>query len=75
MKRVLLLILLAMAILPGKVRSQAGTVTYSGQIHNPGGDAIDYATVVLLQGDRQIAGGTTDDAGNFALKADRGIIH
>ena len=72
MKRVLLLILLAMAILPGKVRSQAGTVTYSGQIHNSGGDAIDYATVVLLQGDRQIAGGTTDDAGDFALKADRG---
>lgn len=72
MKRVSLLILLTVATLSAHVYGQTNTTVYGGHIQNHQGEAVDYATVVLLRNGDQIAGGVTDSIGNFALKADTG---
>ena len=75
MKRVSLLILLTVATLSAHVYGQTNTTVYGGHIQNHQGEAVDYATVVLLRNGDQIAGGVTDSIGNFALKADTGGIY
>ena len=72
MKRVSVLILLTVATLSVHVYGQTNTTVYGGHIQNHQGEAVDYATVVLLRNGDQIAGGVTDSIGNFALKADTG---
>ncbi len=44
----------------------------SGRVIDEQGAPIEYATVVLLQDDRQVAGRTTDAEGGFTLKAAEG---
>ncbi len=46
--------------------------TLSGRIVSDNGEAIPYATVVLLDGTTQIAGGATNIAGEFKLMAQAG---
>ena len=70
MKRVSLLILLTLTNLSAYVYGQTNTTVYAGHIQGPQGEAIDYATVILLRNGDQIAGGVTDSIGDFALKVD-----
>ncbi|WP_302137980.1 outer membrane beta-barrel family protein [uncultured Parabacteroides sp.] len=72
MKRVSLLILLTLTNLSAYVYGQTNTTVYAGHIQGPQGEAIDYATVILLRNGDQIAGGVTDSIGDFALKVDTG---
>lgn len=72
MKRLLHLILLATVLFSGNGRCQTNAAVYTGRISTPEGKAVDYATVVLLHGEKQAAGGVTDSAGYFALAVDSG---
>ena len=63
MKRVSVLILLTVATLSVHVYGQTNTTVYGGHIQNHQGEAVDYATVVLLRNGDQIAGGVTDSIG------------
>ena len=43
-----------------------------GRVVDEQGQAVEYATVVLLRGGEQVAGMATDDAGRFELKVPTG---
>lgn len=71
MRRAINILVCLMALLSlGAVEASAQLkLTLSGRIVSDTGEAIPYATVVLLEGTTQIAGGTTDAQGLFKLSA------
>ena len=46
-----------------------GQVSYRGHVVDGAGQAVAYATVVLLAGERQVSGTITDEAGDFVLES------
>ena len=46
-----------------------GQVPYRGHVVDGVGQAVAYATVVLLAGERQVSGTITDEAGDFVLES------
>ena len=44
----------------------------TGRVVDEQGQAVEYATVVLLKGSDQVAGMATDDTGRFVLKVPSG---
>lgn len=69
MKQILLLIL---AIGMTLANVTAARVSPSGRVIDEQGTPVEYATVVLLKNDTQVAGMATDDKGAFELKAPAG---
>lgn len=70
MKRLLLLILL-----PAMAAANAFAARMypaGGRVVDEQGQAVEYATVVLLKGSEQVAGMATDNAGRFELKVPTG---
>lgn len=65
-KLILLIVILASAVsqLPA-----ARLYPSTGRVVDEQGNAVEYATVVLLKGSEQVAGRTTDARGRFELKA------
>lgn len=72
MKGILLLILLLSSGFTGMAQKPEETKPYSGHLADEQGNGVEYATIVLLQDDYQIAGGITDSNGNFILEAKAG---
>ena len=67
MKRlILLIVILASAV---SRLSAARLCPSTGRVVDEQGNAVEYATVVLLKGSEQVAGRTTDAQGRFELKA------
>lgn len=67
MKRlILLIVILASAV---SRLSAARLCPSTGRVVDEQGNAVEYATVVLLKGSEQVAGRTTDARGRFELKA------
>ena len=54
----------------GLVAMAAGDV--HGRVVNSRGEAVGYATVVAMSGDRQVAGTTSDEQGRFSLRVSKG---
>lgn len=52
--------------------ASAQKLSLTGRIIDDDKQAIPYATVVLLDGNDQVAGGSTNDEGRFSLAADKG---
>ena len=67
---ILTLVMLLAGLYDGFAAKQA---PFSGRIVDEHGKAIEYATVVLLKEDRQVAGITSDADGRFELKAAPGV--
>ena len=65
-KLILLILLLAMAAANA---TAARMYPAGGRVVDEQGQAVEYATVVLLRGGEQVAGMATDAEGRFALKA------
>lgn len=68
-KLILLILLLAMAAANA---TAARMYPAGGRVVDEQGQAVEYATVVLLRGGEQVAGMATDDAGRFELKVPTG---
>ena len=68
-KLILLILLLAMAAANATAARMYPT---GGRVVDAQGQAVEYATVVLLRGGEQVAGMATDDAGRFELKVPTG---
>lgn len=68
-KLILLILLLAMAAANAIA---ARMYPAGGRVVDEQGQAVEYATVVLLRGGEQVAGMATDDAGRFELKVPTG---
>ena len=68
-KLILLILLLAMAAANA---TAARMYPAGGRVVDEQGQAVEYATVVLLRGGEQVAGMATDDAGRFELKVPAG---
>lgn len=69
MKKILTLLL----FLGGSVEMYAAKqIPATGRVVDEQGAAVEYATVVLLEENRQTAGSVTDDQGSFTLKAPSG---
>ena len=67
MKRLILLIVI-LASAASRL-SAARLYPSTGRVVDEQGNAVEYATVVLLKGSEQVAGRTTDAQGRFELKA------
>lgn len=63
--KALLLLAACLWVVPGAARP----CRYTGRVEGPDREPAPYATVVLLRGDTQAAGTTTDSLGVFALEA------
>lgn len=73
MTRTLYILLIWVTIsISGFAQYEAKPMVYSGHIIGTGGEAVAYATVVLLQEGRQKAGTVTDSLGNFAVESQSG---
>lgn len=70
MKRFLLLFTLA--LLPVSTLLAARQATASGRVIDEKGAPVEFATVILLQAEKQVAGMTTDADGCFSLKVAAG---
>lgn len=77
MRKFILSLLVAIATVAGHLDAAAagkgsrpGYAT--GRVVNEQREAIAYATVVLMQENRQVSGATTDDEGRFAFEAEAG---
>ena len=68
-KLILLILLLAMAAANA---TAARMYPAGGRVVDEQGQAVEYATVVLLRGGEQVAGMATDDDGRFELKVPTG---
>lgn len=68
-KLILLILLLAMAAANA---TAARMYPAGGRVVDEQGQAVEYATVVLLRGGEQVTGMATDDAGRFELKVPTG---
>lgn len=66
MKRIILLIT-ALGMALAKVFA-VQMCPATGRVVDQQGQAVEYATVLLLRGTQQVAGGTTDDKGGFTLQ-------
>ncbi len=64
----LILLIVALGMAFGRL-SAAGLYPSTGRVVDEQGNAVEYATVVLLKGTEQVAGRTTDARGRFELKA------
>lgn len=73
MKSILISLFLLTVVIPVISQKPAVKVVYSGQVVDMKGKTVEYATVVLLQADRQEAGIVTDSLGNFSLEVQTGI--
>lgn len=67
MKRLILLIVILASA--ASQLSAARLYPSTGRVVDEQGNAVEYATVVLLKGSEQVAGRTTDARGRFELKA------
>ena len=67
MKRAILLIVILASV--ASRLSAARLCPSTGRVVDEQGNAVEYATVVLLKGAEQVAGRTTDARGRFELKA------
>ncbi len=72
-KLIFLIVILALAAANG-IRSPH-LCRPTGRVVDEQGQAVEYATVVLLKGSEQVAGMATDDTGRFVLKAASGRVH
>lgn len=73
MTRTLYILLIWVTIsISGFAQYEAKPMVYSGHIIGTEGEAVAYATVVLLQEERQKAGTVTDSLGNFAVETHTG---
>ena len=70
MKNLFSLLLLVLLTLMGLTAMAAGDVR--GRVVNRSGEAVGYATVVAMSGDRQVAGTTSDEQGRFSLRIANG---
>ena len=70
MKNLFSLLLLVILTMMGLVAMAAGDV--HGRVVNSRGEAVGYATVVAMSGDRQVAGTTSDEQGRFSLRVSKG---
>ncbi len=61
------LLAVAIAIIAASTSAMAQRVELSGRTIDGEAQPIPYATVVVLRGDDQVAGGSTDDGGRFTL--------
>lgn len=66
MKNLFSLLLFVLMTLMGLTAMAAGDVR--GRVVNSSGEAVGYATVVAMSGDRQVAGTTSDEQGRFSLR-------
>ena len=69
MKRAILLIVILASV--ASRLSAARLCPSTGRVVDEQGNAVEYATVVLLKGAEQVAGRTTDARGRFELKPHR----
>lgn len=72
MKGIICILLLIVVAISGFAQNKITPQTYSGHITGAEGEAVEYATVILLQEERQKAGAVTDDEGNFTVEANTG---
>lgn len=70
MKNLFSLLLLVILTMMGLVAMAAGDV--HGRVVNSRGEAVGYATIVAMSGDRQVAGTTSDEQGRFSLRVSKG---
>ena len=70
MKKLILLILLFAMAAANAIAARMYPA--GGRVVDEQGQAVEYATVVLLRGGEQVAGMATDDAGRFELKVPTG---
>lgn len=70
MKNLFSLLLLVILTMMGFVAMAAGDVR--GRVVNGSGQAVGYATIVAMSGDRQVAGTTSDEQGRFSLRIANG---
>ena len=66
MKNLFSLLLLVILTIMGLLAMASGDV--HGRVVNSRGEAVGYATVVAMSGDRQVAGTTSDEQGRFSLR-------
>ncbi len=70
MKNLFSFLLLLLLTMMGLAAMAAGDVR--GRVVNNRGEAVGYATVVAMSGDRQVAGTTSDEQGRFSLRIANG---
>lgn len=73
MKRLILLIVILASA--ASQLSAARLYPSTGRVVDEQGNAVEYATVVLLKGSEQVAGRTTDAPGAFRTESRAGQLH
>lgn len=72
MTRVLLLSLWILAIDWWIVQDALGQTVYKAHVSAAGGNAVEYATAVLLSGEKQVGGAVANSDGDFSIEAEAG---
>ncbi len=72
MKWLVLLLLWIVATGAGQAQSPPGMTVYNGHVSDGNGNAVEYATVILLENEVQVGGAVTDDEGNFSMRVKPG---
>lgn len=66
------LLLVAIAMVASTLYASAQRHTVTGRVVEAENQPVAFATIVILNGDRQVAGGTSDQDGHFALTSSSG---
>ena len=69
MVRFLLLSLWILAIGGGSAQKISGQTVYKAHVSDAEGNAVEYATAVLLSGEKQVGGAVANSDGDFSMVA------
>lgn len=72
MKELLVLLLWSVAAYSGMAQEPAGKMAYKGHVSGPKGEAVEYATAILLRDGVQAGGAVADLEGDFSMVAGDG---
>ena len=72
MVRFLLLSLWILAIGGGSAQKISGQTVYKAHVSDAEGNAVEYATAVLLSGEKQVGGAVANSDGDFSMEAEAG---
>ena len=72
MVRFLLLWLWILAIGGGSAQKISGQTVYKAHVSDAEGNAVEYATAVLLSGEKQVGGAVANSDGDFSMEAEAG---
>ena len=72
MVRFLLLWLWILAIGGSSAQKISGQTVYKAHVSDAEGNAVEYATAVLLSGEKQVGGAVANSDGDFSMEAEAG---